>query len=390
MTTWRMQLAIRSAPLGVVLIGAVILGGCGGQADMPSARAVAPSASAVAHAYAGTHAAPTPTATVAPTAPPLTGSFTSSIHGISLSYPAGWSTKPATEPWTTEGRPDFPDPNVDVIHDPVEVDSLFVGVASQPLAGKTDDQWAADLLAGEDCGPTEPVTIDGAAGLLGECLFATVTIDGRGYFVWLYTPTTNEGLLFAPYDRAWFEQLLATVDLRPEDAIDAVPLTQTFTSQMHGISVRLPEGWTAQAATEPWTDGPNSHSILDPHDDRLLHPTLTDHLFLSISSQPIGDSTPQAWIAEQMRGMGGLGGMHGNRADRRRRGVRTDRVRGLRPRRRHNRRPRLLDLAPRVQGRSIRGRSLRQGVVRGGPCHRATASRGRRRLRAVALTVACP
>ena len=61
-----------------------------------------------------------------------------------------------------------------------------------------------------------------------------------------------------------------------------------------------PEGWTAEAATEPWTDGPNSHSILDPHDDRLLHPTLTDHLFLSISSQPIGDSTPEDWITEQM------------------------------------------------------------------------------------------
>ena len=30
------------------------------------------------------------------------------------------------------------------------------------------------------------------------------------------------------------------------------PLTQTYTS-MHGISVSYPEGWTARAATEPWT-----------------------------------------------------------------------------------------------------------------------------------------
>ena len=90
------------------------------------------------------------------------------------------------------------------------------------------------------------------------------------------------------------------MDLRPEDAIDAVRLTHSFTSTLHGISVSHPEGWTAEAATEPWTDGPNSHSILDPHDDRLLHPTLTDHLFLSISSQPIGDSTPEVWIKEQM------------------------------------------------------------------------------------------
>ena len=29
------------------------------------------------------------------------------------------------------------------------------------------------------------------------------------------------------------------------------PLTQSFTSQMHGISMSYPEGWTARAATEP-------------------------------------------------------------------------------------------------------------------------------------------
>ena len=38
-------------------------------------------------------------------------------------------------------------------------------------------------------------------------------------------------------------------------AASTPPLTQTFTSQMHGISVSYPEGWTARAATEPWTDG---------------------------------------------------------------------------------------------------------------------------------------
>jgi hypothetical protein len=170
--------------------------------------------------------APTPSPTVAPSpAPPLTGSFTSSINGISLSYPAGWSTRPATEPWTTEARPNMPEPNFDVLYDPAPDANLFVGVASQPLAGKTRDAWVADLL-GTDCGPTEPVTIDGAAGRMipgFPCIIAAVTSGGRGYFVWLYTPTSNEGLVFEPYDRAWFEQLLATVDLRPKDAVDAAP-----------------------------------------------------------------------------------------------------------------------------------------------------------------------
>ena len=35
----------------------------------------------------------------------------------------------------------------------------------------------------------------------------------------------------------------------------------------------------------------------------MLHdPILTDHLFLAIASQPIGDATPEDWVAEQMAG----------------------------------------------------------------------------------------
>ena len=56
------------------------------------------------------------------------------------------------------------DPNADIFHDPVLGDHLFVGVASQPLAGKTGDQWAADFQASSGCGPTVPITVDGAVG----------------------------------------------------------------------------------------------------------------------------------------------------------------------------------------------------------------------------------
>ena len=61
-----------------------------------------------------------------------------------------------------------------------------------------------------------------------------------------------------------------------------------------------PEGWTAQAATEPWTDSTFPLLFGEPHADFLYDPTLTDHLFLTIASQPIGDSTPEDWVAEQM------------------------------------------------------------------------------------------
>jgi hypothetical protein len=82
--------------------------------------------------------------------------------------------------------------------------------------------------------------------------------------------------------------------------VSAPPLTQTFTSELHGYSVSYPQGWTTETAAEPWTDGPNSHPFNDPQADRLLHPTLTTALFLTIASQPIGDSMPEDWIAEQM------------------------------------------------------------------------------------------
>ena len=112
------------------------------------------------------------------------------------------------------------------------------------------------------------------------------------------------------------------------------PLTQTFTSQMHGISMSYPEGWTARAATEPWT-GTAGPTFPDPFAELLIDP-LTENLFLMFGSQPIGNSTPDEWIAAQM------GRMHGNRADRRRRRHRTDRDLSPLHCRRRNRRPRLL------------------------------------------------
>ena len=54
----------------------------------------------------------------------------------------------ATEPWTT-AWPNFEDPTGDFMYDGPLTDHLFILLASQPLAGKTGDQWAADTLAAE-------------------------------------------------------------------------------------------------------------------------------------------------------------------------------------------------------------------------------------------------
>ncbi len=240
MTTWRMQLAIRSAPLGVVLIGAVILGGCGGQAAMPSARAAAPSASP--------SLTPAPTATTEPSpsqmsAPPLTQSFTSTLHGISLSHPEGWTAEAATNLWTDgPNSHSILDPHDDRLLHPTLRDHLFLSISSQPIGASTPEDWITAQMAAwadlEECTATEPIAVDGATGLIGGegCDLAVVTTDGRGYWISLRASKDDPSAV-APYDRAWFEAVLATVDLRPEEAIDAVPLTQSFTSTLNRYSV---------------------------------------------------------------------------------------------------------------------------------------------------------
>jgi hypothetical protein len=158
-----------------------------------------------------------PTPTLRP-ASPLTESFTSTLHGVSVSYPEGWTAQAATEPWT--GAPVFfREPPADFLYDRDLTDHLFLSIASQPIGDSTPGEWVADHLY--ECAGTEPTSLDGATGLIGAdgCNMAAVTTGGRGYIIWLYTSDDEAGLS-TTYDRAWFEEVLATVQLHPEDAVD--------------------------------------------------------------------------------------------------------------------------------------------------------------------------
>jgi hypothetical protein len=168
---------------------------------------------------------PSPSATIQPTpsprpAPPLTQSFTSTLHGISMSYPEGWTAQEATEPWTG-AQANFGDPFADFLYDPALTDHLFLSIASRPIGESTPDEWVAQALTLYECTESEPTAVDGATGLIGaaDCNVAAVTIDGRGYVVALYT-SGDVPWQTAAYDRAWFEEVLATVQLHPEDAVD--------------------------------------------------------------------------------------------------------------------------------------------------------------------------
>ena len=167
----------------------------------------------------GTGDDPTPSPTPeSVSAPPLTQIFSSPLHAYSVSYPEGWTPRAATEPWTASTFPqNFFDPQVDVLYDPTLESDLFLILASQPIGDSTPEDWLAEQLATPDqgCDTTEPITVDGGTGLIG-CTLAVVTSAGRGYWIQLYTGDAAPAI----YDRAWFEEVLATVQLQPEDAVD--------------------------------------------------------------------------------------------------------------------------------------------------------------------------
>jgi hypothetical protein len=222
MSTFAKVAVAAVAVIAVGLVGMTFLqpGGNGG-VGAPSA---APSPTVVPTAP------PDPTDAVtssAPTAPPLTGAFTSPSHGYTISYPDTWETRPATAPWTTQWV-DWFNESGDLLHDAGAPGALFLSLASQPLGDRTRAEWEADvdeILAVDDpAGPpcssaAAQITIDGAPGI--RCgKVALVTEGGRGYWIMLYT--SNDGpWLGEANEVAWFESVLATMELHPEDAVDA-------------------------------------------------------------------------------------------------------------------------------------------------------------------------
>ena len=147
------------------------------------------------------------------------------MHGFSVSYPEGWTARAATEPLTDRpGEPEFVHPGFDVLHEPVLADHLFLNITSQPIGDSTPDEWVAALIAGYGCTTTEPMAVDGATGLIGanDCGAVAVTTAGRGYSINL-SRSDDDPSAVAPFDRAWFEEVLATVQLQPEDAVDVAP-----------------------------------------------------------------------------------------------------------------------------------------------------------------------
>jgi hypothetical protein len=217
---WRFPIMNSYAKLAIAAVVVIAIGAVGLYALRPSS---APDVGVPVVLSPGPSASPSPD----PSAPPPLGqTFDSTIHGISITYPDGWIAVPATEPWTSMDQLNM-GPAMDHVWDPIIRDHLSVNMSSQPLDGKPGETWAneffahPDFSAEEACGgEPEPITIDGASGLL--CGLATAWTGERGYVIWLYL-SGDDPWLPQYYDEAWFRGILETVQLRPEDAVDTLP-----------------------------------------------------------------------------------------------------------------------------------------------------------------------
>ena len=219
---WRLPVMNKLVPIGVgaaavvgaLFVGSRLLGAPSGPGGFPSTEpSASPSPSVAAQSASPSSAEP-----------PLTESFTSASYGITLSYPTGWVARPATEQWMT-GLPDFLSATGDVVYDAVHQGDLWIAVASQPIGDSAPDDWVAETMAlDHSCAATEPIVLDGATGQIGvgNCTKLAVVIDGRGYSMWLFK-SSDDPSLAVTYDRAWAEEVIATVQLQPEDAVDAAP-----------------------------------------------------------------------------------------------------------------------------------------------------------------------
>jgi hypothetical protein len=155
---------------------------------------------------------PSPSLSPALTPAPLTGSYTSAVHGLSVSYPEGWQVAPAT---TAEATVDvnWLQPGNDFLYDPVRESGLFFVLGSYALDGEAGEAWATGALdADPDCNSAgESSTVDGEPAL--RCGTLALTWAGnRGYSIKLYS-SDDDPAANAAYDDAWFDDLLATVQL---------------------------------------------------------------------------------------------------------------------------------------------------------------------------------
>jgi hypothetical protein len=211
------------AKLAVAAVAVLAIGAVGIAVMAPRSPSVGPPVATPSASPSPSPASPSPTPRPSPTILPpaaLTKVFTSPLNKIAINYPGGWTVQPATQA-STGAETNFGDPTGDFIYEPTLQDHLFIALRSSPLDGETPQAWLADQAVKTECPSAGPVTVDGMGGTIGDlCDVARVVKGNRGYVIRLYT---GDDPRVAPYNRAWFLDLLSTVMLDPAPAGGASP-----------------------------------------------------------------------------------------------------------------------------------------------------------------------
>jgi hypothetical protein len=160
--------------------------------------------------------------------PALTKDFTSAVNGFSIRYPGEWKATSATTTWPTGMMTSDSDhPYTDAFNG----SNQAIYVISQKLAAATDPAaWIKEYQQGQELNysrlpactvvKTEPIVVDGVTGVMDTTcptdIFDVVLITGgRAYDI------SFQG---QPPDKAWALDVLKTLKLHPETAVDSSPV----------------------------------------------------------------------------------------------------------------------------------------------------------------------
>jgi len=227
---WRVPMVLRVGfATAAIVIGVAIGAGLVGQPSGNVGGSPSPS--------------PSPSATISATATPRAGiptsglvTFTSEVHGYTIGYPGEWDVRPATRkldgtetPWDYSPAIDHFSTPTDRFGDPAggPLGALIVGSA---VVGPevTLESWTVDtavLVCGPPTAP-EAVEVDGEpASLLTYSIcnhafhqWVTVLHGGSAYhIIWLGESGARA------FDRALFEDILATFSFPPEPSATPTP-----------------------------------------------------------------------------------------------------------------------------------------------------------------------
>jgi hypothetical protein len=195
---------------------------------------------------------PSPSPAQAVDFPDLTKTFVSPRNGFSIQHPDGAAVTPAKQLWMGSEQVDD---GFDVVE--TGLAAIFKGASIEFPPGfsideKVDEQLPYFYVSPAGCGVPRSqqaeIAIDGQSGRIAECpnhIEATVVVGERLYLFTLSHDRSDA--------RAVFDAFVATIDLRPETAVDFPAMTTTFVSPTYGYSFGYIRGLAP--ATELWDPG---------------------------------------------------------------------------------------------------------------------------------------